>query len=211
MAEKQAVRLLVFLVVLLSAQTCFSVSQEKPTQGQLAWKKIANRFGWTIEFPANWDVANVGEGTPETADNQVFQGPTGCYPKGQHCGYMQVDAGGGYITPEQPKEHLLRNAEVRGMQLLSSRDLVVGGEPAFEITALEAHEFRFPDRLRFKEIAVKHKGKLFTFYFYEYFVDPQNKEKYVSPAEWEFESVFERMIASFKFLPTPTHRKKRHR
>jgi hypothetical protein len=209
MAEKQAVRLFVFLVAFLGTLTCFCLGQEKTTQAQPAWKKISNKFGWSIEYPANWDVGNTGEGTPETADNQFFQGPTGCYPRGEHCGQMEINAHGGVITPVKPKEYLLRNAQIRENKLLSSRDLIVGGEPGFEMTALEAHEFRFPDRLRFKAIAVKHKGKLFTFYFYEYFVDPQNKEKYVSPAEWELDRVFERMIASFKFLPTA--RQKRHR
>jgi len=165
------------------------------------WKRISNKNGWSIEYPVDWEVVTMDandELTPETGDNQLFDGPKGCGGR-IHCGRVQINLWMGQPGARGIKDEFRKLEVAKDSKIISSRDLVIDGEPAFETIAM-LPETNFPSGEKYRLITVNHEGKSIDLSFAEFYQDPSDLKKYVSPENWELSPIYDHMVSSLKFV-----------
>src|SRR5690242_169684 len=87
-----------FLMIAIGSSSADMFAADlRRSAGSGSWKTLNNSWGWSIEYPADWNAYVMGspeEQGPgpeiETGGNVNFAGPAGCFDAHQRCGLFQI-------------------------------------------------------------------------------------------------------------------------
>lgn len=166
------------------------------------WHTLNNKHGWSVRYPASWQVLAVEANNPEEEFQPILSGPKGCDQQGKECGSVQLGSGWRPPPPQQAalsaKEALLETVGDSRFILLQQGDTILTGQPAyFVVYRMKLYE-DYPNGLIFKEVETKYQNQFYFIVFHEEGKDRAAISTIESPDGWGLNPIFEAIVSSFK-------------
>lgn len=159
------------------------------------WQTLTNSNGWSIRYPGDWKATGIGGVTADKSDGPVIQSPAGCFASGAQCGTMQIEF---HRSNLDPQTFILNNLATAssslGITKLSQGSVEIAGQLGYYVVYHQDNFGALPQGIIMKEVAVSYGSFLYDIH---YSVETKDQASIQSINDWQLNSIFDAMIASF--------------
>jgi hypothetical protein len=165
-----------------------STSQPVSTPDPTAdWQTYTNeKYGYSFKYPSDWKVEAENGEDPTTTFSPSFSSPCNFNNDGR-CTNLTLALGGKYKEGQNLEYYFNINIQ----DIVSKRDIVVGGEKALEIKYHLAKEYVGHEGEPAIEIKAIHNKNVLTIQYGE--------QQSTSLSELKYENIFDQILSTFKF------------